>query len=48
VTFSDCLALVRRAIWRARLVSAPHPDRGAQRLDAATIEAILDAFPLVA
>jgi hypothetical protein len=48
VTFSDCLAVVRRELWRARLFPAPARDRGAQRLDAAAIEAILDAFPLVA
>ena len=47
-TFSDCLALVRRELWRARLVSAPHPNRGAQSTIPDVIEAILDALPLTA
>jgi DDE superfamily endonuclease len=47
-TFSDCLAVVRRELWRARLLSAPHRNRGATPLDLDVIEAMLDALPLTA
>jgi DDE superfamily endonuclease len=47
-TFSDCLALVRRQLWRARLFPAPHPDRGAESLTPDVMEAILEALPLIA
>ena len=47
-TFSDCLALIRREILRARVLSTPHPRGGREPLHPPTIEAILDALPLVA
>jgi len=47
-TFSDCLALIRRELLRARVLSTPHPRGGDEPLHEPTIEAILDALPLVA
>jgi hypothetical protein len=47
-TFSDCLALIRRELLRARLLSTPPSRGGVEALPAPTIEAILDALPLTA
>jgi hypothetical protein len=47
-TFSDCLALVRRELLRARLKSAPHSGQGADSTTADPLEALLDALPLTA
>ena len=47
-TFSDCLALIRRELLRARVLSSPPLRRGIEPLHIPTLEAILDALPLVA
>ena len=47
-TFSDCLALIRRELLRARLLSTPRLRGGAEPFHTPTIDAILDALPLVA
>lgn len=47
-TFSDCLALIRRELLRARVFSTPHSRAGSEPIHAPTLEAILDALPLTA
>lgn len=47
-TFSDCLALIRREVLRARVLSTPPPAGGVDAIHTPTLEAILDALPLTA
>jgi hypothetical protein len=47
-TFSDCLALIRREVLRARVCSMPPSAAGVEPIHAPTLDAILDALPLTA
>lgn len=48
VTFSDCLACVRRQLWRARYLQAVGQMMGGGAFSATVIERLLDALPLSA
>jgi hypothetical protein len=47
-TFSDCVALVRRPLWRARYVVNSTPEAESMQLPQGVLDLLLNGFPLAA